>query len=467
MLANDIALIGLAVMGQNLALNMARNGFAVTIYNRTWEKTESFMTGPGRRTNIIAARDLVACVASLKKPRKIFLMVKAGQAVDALLDELIPLLEPGDIVMDGGNSHFQDTSARIRRLEAHHLFFLGVGVSGGEQGALLGPSIMPGGPDAAWSEVRKILETIAARTPDGQTCAGFMGSGGAGHFVKMVHNGIEYAVMQLLAEVHDLLGRGFGLDVRQQAQLFRSWNTGMAASYLLEITIEILETRDNLSGLSLLDVIKDEAGSKGTGLWTTQTALSLGVPVPTITAAVDARLLSGHSAGRRAAAMTIAGPDTNHPSLDPAFMGKALLTATLIAYSQGLALIQAAQHAWSWGMDLSNIANVWRGGCIIRAAFLNELGQAYALKPDQASLFLTKNLTETLSSGHFDLRSVVSLAANLGVPAPALCASLAYYDSMRSPRLPSSLIQAQRDYFGAHGFERTDLEGVFHGPWTR
>jgi len=466
MYSNDIALIGLAVMGQNLALNMARNGFTVTVYNRTWEKTEAFMLGAAKGTSIIAARDLKACVASLKKPRMIFLMVKAGAAVDAVLEELAPYLEPGDIIIDGGNSHFDDTAARMCRLEAEGVCYLGVGVSGGEKGALLGPSIMPGGSQDAWEQVAPMLQAIAAHAADGQACAEYMGRDGAGHFVKMVHNGIEYAVMQLLAEAHDLLTHGLGLRAEEEADVFSEWNAGLAASYLLEITEEILRTKDTLSGAPILDVVRDKAGSKGTGLWTTQTALSLGVPTPTITAAVEARMLSGLAEERAHAARTLPGPQATPQSADTDLLGRAVFMAALTAYAQGFALIRAAENTWYWGLQPSVIARVWREGCIIRAAFLDDLALAFEHEPGLANLLLAPAFDDILSRGHASLRRTVCVAADLGIPAPALTASLAYYDGYRSHRLPANLIQAQRDYFGAHGFERMDQSGVFHGPWN-
>jgi 6-phosphogluconate dehydrogenase len=452
-------------MGQNLALNMARNGFAVTVHNRTWEKTEDFMAGPAKGTSIIAAMDLKACVASLKKPRTVFLMVKAGPAVDAVLDELVPLLEPGDMVLDGGNSHFEDTAARIQRLRDAGVSYLGVGVSGGEKGALLGPSIMPGGPKDAWEQVRHILEAIAAKARDGRPCTAFMGRDGAGHFVKMVHNGIEYGVMQLLAEMHDLLRRGHGMDDESQAEVFDDWNSGPCASYLLEITAAILRRRDPLTGAPVLDTIQDTAGSKGTGLWTSASALTLGVPVPTITAAVEARMLSGRKALRRTAAPLLPGPHGTSMSPDRDSLGRALFLATLAAYAQGFSLLREAERSWGWGLDAAEITRVWRAGCIIRAAFLDDLARAFDDDPDLENPLLAKTLDAPLAAGHEALRRAVALAAESGVPAPGLCASLAYYDALRSDRLPASLIQAQRDYFGAHGFERTDRPGTFHGTW--
>ena len=462
---NDIAVVGLAVMGQNLALNMARNGFNVTVYNRTWEKTEAFMAGPARGASIVAAMDLKACAASLKKPRTFFLMVKAGGAVDALLDELTPLLEPGDIVMDGGNSHFEDTAARILRLRDAGVSFLGVGVSGGEKGALLGPSIMPGGPREAWEKVSPILEAIAAKTADGRACTAYMGRDGAGHFVKMVHNGIEYAVMQLLAETHDLLLRGHGMEARAQADLFDEWNAGKSASYLLEITADILRRSDALTGAPILDVIADTAGSKGTGLWTTRSALTLGVPTTTITAAVEARMLSGMKRQRQAAAGILPGPRCATRTADREQLGRALFLATLTAYAQGFDLLAAAEKAWQWGMNPVETARVWKAGCIIRAAFLDDIVQSFRVSRDLDNLLLAPAFDAHLAAGHGALRRTVAQAVELCVPAPAMSAALAYYDGLRSARLPASLIQAQRDYFGAHGFERLDLPGAFHGPW--
>jgi 6-phosphogluconate dehydrogenase len=465
--ANDIALIGLAVMGQNLALNMARNGQTVTVYNRTWEKTETFLAGPALGSGIIGARDVLACVASLKKPRRIFLMVKAGQAVDDLLDSLAPLLEPGDMVMDGGNSHFEDTEARLQRMAIRDIDYLGVGVSGGEHGALLGPSIMAGGPIRAWKQCAPLLKAIAAKAEDGSACAGYMGGGGAGHFVKMVHNGIEYAVMQLLSELHDLLLRGLHVCPEDQQTLFSAWNSGPAASYLLDITAEILGTQDLNTGAPLLDSIRDKAGAKGTGVWTSQSALTLGVAVPTITAAVDARMMSGLWAQRQQAAAVLSGPAADAPPFHPQQLGQALHSATLMAYAQGFALLQAAEFAWNWGLAPAEIARVWRAGCIIRANFLDTLARAFEQSPPLPHLLLADSLRQPLTMGQDSLRATVRLAAGLGIPTPALSASLAYYDTLRSARLPANLLQAQRDYFGAHGFERLDQPGTFHGPWEK
>lgn len=393
-------------------------------------------------------------------------MVKAGDAVDKLIDEIVPFLEPGDVIMDGGNSHFQDTERRIRDLQGAGIFFLGVGVSGGEKGALLGPSIMPGGDRVGWGQVSSILESIAARSADGRPCTDYMGAGGAGHFVKMVHNGIEYAVMQLIAETYDLLVRGHGYPDEQAAKIFRTWNRGPGSSYLLEITSHILGTIDPSSGQPILGSIVDAAGSKGTGLWTTQTSLALGVPAPTITAAVEARLISGLRAERLHAG-ALPGVLTNPEALSDGgdSLGQALLTATLMAYAQGFALLQAAEAAWSWGLDPVRIARVWREGCIIRAAFLDTLAEALS-HPGLPNLLQAATMRETFSRGGSHLRQAVALAARQGVPAPALASSLAYYDAYRSARLPANLIQAQRDYFGYHGFERLDSPGTFHGPWN-
>ncbi len=461
---NDIALIGLAVMGQNLALNMARNGLAVTVYNRTWAKTEAFMTGPAKGQSILAARDLKSVAAALARPRKIFLMVQAGPAVDALLDELLPLLEPGDIVMDGGNSHFADTARRVDRLRGQGLFFLGVGVSGGELGALHGPSIMPGGPRQAWEQVAPILEAIAARAADGQPCTAYMGENGAGHFVKMVHNGIEYGDMQLIAEVYDLLRRGADLDAATIAAVFETWNHGPLESFLIEITATVLRATD--SETPLVDLILDRAGSKGTGRWTTQTALDLGVPTPTINAAVEARLLSILAGERQTASAVLPGPAESCESLDIPQLAQALFTAKLASYAQGFALLRVAREEWAWSLDLAQIARVWRAGCIIRAAFLDDLATAFAARPDLPNLLLAETFRSQLETGQAALRQAVILAARRGIPVPALSASLAYYDSYRAARLPANLIQAQRDFFGAHRFERIDQTGSFHWDWS-
>ncbi|NCD25730.1 MAG: NADP-dependent phosphogluconate dehydrogenase [Deltaproteobacteria bacterium] len=460
---NDIALIGLAAMGQNLALNMARHGLRVTVHNRTWTKTENFMTGPARGHAILAARDLKSVAASLARPRKIFLMVKAGQAVDDLLDELLPLLEPGDIVMDGGNSHFADTARRVQRLARQGLHFLGVGVSGGEQGALHGPSIMPGGPRPAWEQVAPMLKAIAARADDGRPCTAYMGEDGAGHFVKMVHNGIEYADMQLIAEIYDLLRQSAGLGAADIADTFETWNHGPLQSFLIEITATVLRTTDK--DTPLVDLILDKAGSKGTGRWTTQTALDLGVATPTINAAVDARLLSALTTERQTASALLSGP--TEPCAPPDFesLGQALFAAKLVSYAQGFALLRAARDTWAWSLDLPQITRVWRAGCIIRAAFLNDLAKAFDTA-DLPNLLLAPTFGPRLETGQTALRQTVALAARHGIPVPTLAASLAYYDSYRAARLPANLIQAQRDFFGAHRFERIDQPGAFHWDWS-
>ncbi|AMD92912.1 NADP-dependent phosphogluconate dehydrogenase [Desulfomicrobium orale] len=459
---NDIALIGLAVMGQNLVLNMARNGLAVTVYNRTRERTEAFLGGPAKGQSITPAWDVPSCVAALSRPRKIILMVKAGTAVDQLLDELLPVLEPGDIVVDGGNSHFEDTVRRTRRLRETGVFFAGMGVSGGEEGALLGPSLMPGGPLPAWEQMRHILEKIAARSADGDPCADYMGADGAGHFVKMVHNGIEYAVMQLIAETWDLLRRGLNLSPGQTADCFAAWNKGAASSYLLEITANILRTKDLSGDGFMVDAILDTAQGKGTGLWTSQSALNLGVPVPAITAAVEARMLSMRREERQRYAPLLPAADVSLDIPAPETLGKALFLATRLAYLQGFSLLMAAERTWNWGLDPARIARVWRAGCIIRAAFLDDLVRTFA---PEAPLSFIASAPEDLADAQLALRRVTTLAAAAGIPAPGLGASLAYYDAFRSARLPASLVQAQRDYFGAHGFERPDRPGVFHGPW--
>lgn len=459
---NDIALIGLAVMGQNLVLNMARNGIAVTVFNRTRERTEDFLGGPAKGQPITPAWDVPSCVAALSRPRKIILMVKAGTAVDQLLDELLPVLEPGDIVVDGGNSHFEDTVRRTRRLREAGMFFAGMGVSGGEEGALLGPSLMPGGPLPAWEQMRPILEKIAARSADGEPCADYMGSDGAGHFVKMVHNGIEYAVMQLIAETWDLLRRGLNLSPEQTADCFAAWNTGAASSYLLEITVNILRTKDLPGDGFVVDAILDTAQGKGTGLWTSQSALHLGVPVPAITAAVEARMVSMRREERQRYAPLLPAANVSLDIPAPETLGTALFLATRLAYLQGFSLLMAAEKTWNWGLDPARIARVWRAGCIIRAAFLDDLARTFA--PESPLAFITSD-PAALADAQLALRRVTALAVATGIPAPGLGASLAYYDAFRSARLPASLVQAQRDYFGAHGFERPDRPGVFHGPW--
>ena len=465
----DIALIGLAVMGQNLALNMAGKGFSVTVHNRTPSVTHEFMERAGNGAGLHAEDTLAGMVATLSRPRKVFLMVKAGSAVDHVIDELAPLLEPGDIIVDGGNSHYRDTELRAETLAAKGLNYLGVGVSGGEEGALRGPSIMPGGDKEAYAALEPILTAIAARA-DGEPCVGWMGKGGAGHFVKMVHNGIEYGDMQLIAEAYDILGRAGGLGAGRQSEVFARWNKGPLASYLVDITSQVLARIDEETGKPLVDLVLDEAEQKGTGRWTAESALELGVPVPTLTAAVEARNISAMKARRVRASHALAGP-SSPPSVDEAAlvadMEQALYAAKVCSYAQGFSLLAEADRRSEFGLELGLAAKVWRAGCIIRAAFLDDITASFRRDPGLDNLLLAREFSGMVESRIPALRRVAALAAASGIPVPALGASLSYFDAYRSARLPANLIQAQRDCFGAHTFKRTDREGIFHADWSR
>ena len=464
----DIALIGLGVMGQNLALNMDQHGFGVSVFNRTRAVTERFAAERSRNSAIQPCFSLQELAASLKRPRKVILMVKAGGAVDAVVKEILPFLEPGDILIDGGNSHFADTARRGEELSASGLHFLGVGISGGEEGALRGPSIMPGGPREAYAQVEPIFQAIAAKAVDGASCVAYLGPRGAGHYVKMVHNGIEYAVMQLIAETYDLLHRGLGLSSPNLAETFGEWNRGDLASYLVEITADILTRTDPETGEPIVDVILDEAEQKGTGRWTVQDALELGVPIPSISAAVEARGLSALKGQRQAAAMILSGPSSRYkgkagPMVEAA--RDALFSGVVCAYAQGMALLRAASKAHEFGIDLSEAARIWRAGCIIRAALLENVRAAFQQAPDLANLLLAPEFHQGLEKRQTAWRQTLKTAVGLGLPTPAGSASLAYFDAYRTERLPANLTQAQRDYFGAHTYRRTDREGTFHTDW--
>jgi len=466
---NDIGLIGLAVMGQNLVLNMERHGFRVAVYNRTAERTREFMAERAAGKKIQPGYTVEEFVNLLKRPRKIMLMVQAGKPVDEVIARLKPHLEPGDLMIDGGNSFFQDTERRSQELAADGIQFMGVGISGGEEGALWGPSIMPGGGREAYALVEPIFTAIAARV-DGDPCVTYIGPRGAGHYVKMVHNGIEYADMQLIAEAYDLLRRGLGLTAGELHQVFARWNEGVLSSYLIEITADIFTRTDEETGRPLVDLILDQAGQKGTGRWTSQNALELGVPTPTINAAVEARIISAYKAERERAAGVLAGPQARYQGDQEAFIdavGDALYAAKICSYAQGFALLRAASREYDYGLNYSEIARIWRGGCIIRARFLDDVCVAYAGDPDLPNLLLAPFFRDAVASRQAGWRHVVRTAVELGVPTPAMSASLAYFDAYRSARLPANLIQAQRDYFGAHTYRRVDREGIFHTEWTR
>uniref|UniRef100_A0A7C1JMI2 6-phosphogluconate dehydrogenase, decarboxylating n=1 Tax=Caldilinea aerophila TaxID=133453 RepID=A0A7C1JMI2_9CHLR len=465
----DIGLIGLAVMGQNLVLNMERNGYTVAIYNRTTRVTDEFIAAhPDKK--LAPARTLEEFVALLERPRKILIMVKAGAPVDAVLDSLVPLLEPGDLVMDGGNSYFMDTERRARALEEAGLLFMGVGVSGGEEGALWGPSIMPGGSLEGWRMVADILSAIAAKAPeDGKPCVAYMGPRSAGHYVKMVHNGIEYGDMQLIAEAYDILRRGLGLEAHELAEIFEEWNRGELDSYLIDITAQIFRKIDEITGRPLVDLVLDAAGQKGTGKWTSQDSFDIGAPTPTINSAVTERILSSLKAERVAASKVLPGPEARYTGDRQSLIAavrQALYASKISAYAQGMAMLRTASKVRDYGLNLGEIAAIWRNGCIIRARFLNRITEAFNRNPALTNLLLDEEFAAAVRERLPAWRHVVQTAVALGIPAPAFSASLAYYDSYRSERLPANLIQAQRDFFGAHTYERIDMEGVFHSDWA-
>jgi 6-phosphogluconate dehydrogenase len=465
----DVGLIGLAVMGQNLVLNMNDHGYTVAVYNRTVAKVDDFLKGPARGTRVLGARSLEELAALLKAPRKIMLMVKAGRAVDEFIEQLLPHLEPGDLVVDGGNSHFQDTIRRTERMRAKGLRFIGAGISGGEEGARRGPSIMPGGSPEAWPLVRELFQDIAARTADGTPCCDWVGENGAGHYVKMVHNGIEYGDMQLIAEAYQLMRDGLGLSHAAMHRAFAAWNRGELESYLIEITRDIMTVAD-ADGRPLVEKILDAAGQKGTGKWTGVNSLDLGVPVTLITEAVYARALSALKDERIDAARVLKGPKGRFkPEAKPSVqhIRKALLASKIVSYAQGFMLMREASREYGWQLDLGGIALLWRSGCIIRSAFLERIKEAYDRNPSLANLLLDDYFKGTLRRCQASWRRVVSAAVLGGIPAPAFAASLAFYDGYRSERLPANLIQAQRDYFGAHTYERVDQPRgtFFHTQW--
>jgi 6-phosphogluconate dehydrogenase len=469
-MAQSFGVIGLAVMGENLALNVERNGFPVAVYNRSREKTDRFMAERAGGKNVKATFSLEEFVASLERPRRILVMVKAGGPVDAVINQLKPLLDQDDMIIDGGNSLYEDTERRVKELEPTGLGFIGMGVSGGEEGALNGPSLMPGGTRAAYGEIEHIVTKIAAQVDDGP-CVTYIGPGGAGHYVKMVHNGIEYGDMQLIAEAYDLMKNVLGLNHEQLHEVFAEWNlTEELDSFLIEITTDIFTNIDPDSGKPLVEMIVDAAGQKGTGRWTVMSALEMGVAIPTITAAVNARIMSSIKAERVAASKQLSGPTTKFTGDVKAAVSKirdALYCSKICSYAQGMALIGKASQTYDYGIDLGETARIWKGGCIIRARFLNKIKHAYDENPSLANLLLAPEFKQTILDRQTAWREVVSMAAELGIPVPAFSASLDYFDSYRRDRLPQNLTQAQRDYFGAHTYERVDKEGTFHTEWTK
>jgi 6-phosphogluconate dehydrogenase len=467
-MAARYGLIGLAVMGENLALNIEQHGFPIAVYNRTAERTRKFAAGEAQGKQVTPTYSIAEFIGALERPRRIILMVQAGRAVDAVLDELRPHLVPGDVVIDGGNSLFVDTRRRSEAMEAAGIHYFGMGVSGGEEGARWGPSIMPGGPREAYPELEPMVTKIAAQVEDGP-CVTYIGPGGSGHYVKMVHNGIEYGDMQLIAETYNIMKQGLGLSAAEMSQVFKEWDGGPLNSYLIEIAAIVLAYVDPDTGQPLVDLILDEAEQKGTGRWTAQSALELGVPIPTIDAAVWSRTMSAMKELRVEASKILRGPSGPAPRLDRATLlpalADALYASKISSYAQGMALLRAASDEYGFGIDYAEIARIWKGGCIIRALLLNDIQQAYKRDPALPNLLLDQAFAEAVNARQDAWRQVVQVARQLGVPCPALSASLDYYESLRSERLPANLVQAQRDYFGAHTYQRTDREGTFHTEW--
>ena len=465
---SDIGLIGLAVMGENLVLNMESKGFSVSVYNRTTEVTEKFASGRAKGKRITPTRTIEEFVSSLSRPRKMMIMVKAGSAVDAVIQQLLPHLEKGDVVIDGGNSLFTDTQRREAELSEKGFNYLGIGVSGGEEGALKGPSLMPGGTKEAWEIVAPIYRKIAAQV-DGEPCCRYMGTGGAGHYVKMVHNGIEYGDMQLICEAYAILRDLLGLGAPELHDVFDSWNKGDLDSFLIEITANIFTRKDPDTGKSLVDVILDKAGQKGTGRWTLQSAIEQGVVISTINAAVEARVLSSMKEQRVRASKQLPAPTGYKYTGDRQRLIEAvrdaLYASKIISYAQGFTLFAAASKQYGWNLNFGDIATIWRGGCIIRAKFLNRIKEAFDRSPQLENLMLDPFFGDILEKSQTNWRFAISQAIQAGVALPAFAASLSYFDSYRQERLPANLLQAQRDYFGAHTYERIDKPGVFHTEW--
>jgi 6-phosphogluconate dehydrogenase len=465
----QIGVTGLAVMGRNLARNFARHGHRVAIHNRSYAKTESLLAEAGSEGTFLPARSMADFVASLEKPRRVLIMVKAGAPTDAVIEELIPLLEDGDIVIDAGNAHFPDTIRREKKLAELGLHFVGTGVSGGEEGALNGPSIMPGGSRESYESLGPLLESIAA-VVDGVPCCTYVGPNGAGHFVKMVHNGIEYADMQLIAEAYDLIRQGTGASAAEISTIFKTWNEGDLESFLIEITAEVLGHKDAKTGKAFVDIVLDQAEQKGTGRWTVQNALDLGVPITGIAEATFARALSGSVPQREAARAKLPGNAAEWSVQDrDGFVEdvrQALYASKVVAYSQGFDQIAAASAEYNWNIDRGAMARIWRGGCIIRARFLNRITEAYERNPELPLLLADDYFADAVGNSLSAWRRVVAGAAQNGVPTPAFSSSLAYYDGIRAERLPAALVQGQRDFFGAHTYHRVDAEGSFHTEWS-
>ncbi len=466
----DIGLIGLAVMGENLVLNMANHGFSVSVFNRTVSKVDRFIENRAQGKNIKGCHSIEELTASLKRPRKVMLMVKAGKPVDDFIEMVLPHLEKGDIIIDGGNSHFPDSVRRTQYLEEKGFLFIGTGVSGGEEGALKGPSIMPGGSVEAWEYVKPIFQGIAAKAPDGSPCCEWVGADGAGHFVKMVHNGIEYGDMQMICESYALMRNALGMSPQEMSDVFAEWNKGELDSYLIEITRDILSKTDKETGKPMVDVILDTAGQKGTGKWTSQAALDQGVPAQTVAEAVFARFMSALKEERVAASKELNGPAAEFKGDKKEFIEmirQALYASKICSYAQGYQIMGAAAQEYNWDLNFGDIALMWRNGCIIRAQFLGKIKDAYDKQPDLSNLLLAPYFKDAIDKAQKAWRQVVARAVEWGVPVPAFSSALAYYDGYRSERLPANLLQAQRDYFGAHTYERVDKPRgeFFHTEW--
>jgi 6-phosphogluconate dehydrogenase len=466
----DIAVVGLAVMGENLILNMESKGFRVACFNRTVAKVDAFLAGRGRGRNLIGCRSLEELAGRLERPRKIMMMVRAGQAVDELIDTLTPELEPGDVIIDGGNSYFTDTIRRCAAAAEKEILYVGAGVSGGEAGALHGPSIMPGGHPGAWPLIKPIFQAIAAKVEDGSPCCEWLGPDGAGHFVKMVHNGIEYSDMQLIGEAYHLMSQGLGMSPADMSAVFREWNAGDLDSYLIDITADILTRVDPHTQKPLVDMILDVAGQKGTGKWTSQVGLDLGIGIPQIAEAVFARYLSAIKAERLAAGRELSGPSGVFAGERGTFLSQlkeAVYVSKVCSYAQGFQLLRGASQAYGWKLNFGDIALMWRAGCIIRARFLGDIKAAFDADPGLANLLLAPHFRNVALKAQDSWRQVVKTAVDLGIPIPALASALSYFDAYRSERLPANLLQAQRDYFGAHTYERIDRPRgeFFHTDW--
>jgi 6-phosphogluconate dehydrogenase len=468
----DIAVIGLAVMGQNLILNMNDHGFTVVAFNRTVSKVDDFIADQAKGTNVIGAHSVEEMVANLKKPRRVMLMVKAGDPVDETIATILPHLEAGDIIIDGGNSLFSDTDRRVKEIEAKGLLYIGTGVSGGEDGARHGPSIMPGGSPAAWAHVKDIFQSIAAKLDDGTPCCDWVGNGGAGHYVKMVHNGIEYGDEQLICETYQLMRDYLGLSVERMSEIFSEWNKGELDSFLIEITAAILAHKDD-DGAPMVDKILDTAGQKGTGKWTVMSAAELAQPATLISEALFARFTSALKEERVSASEVLSGPPM--PSIDDAakaeFVGKlshALYASKVVSYAQGYMLMRAAAAEYSWDLNYAGIARMWRGGCIIRSRFLGDISEAYDKNPNLTNLLVDPFFVNVISENQSDWRTVIAEAVHAGIPVPSMSSGLAFYDAYRTKNLPANLLQAQRDFFGAHTYERVDKPRgeFFHTNWT-